>query len=230
MLLTAEDVREIDRRCKEEFAIPTLLLMEAAGRAVAHVTERVARAALPVAVVCGGGNNGGDGFVATRFLINRGFPVHLYLVGRLDRMAPDSAAGVNLTILRRMNVPTFHILDAAESPNLTRQLERAAVIIDALLGVGLQSPLRPLQQAVIEAINRANRPVVAVDIPSGLHADTGKPMPVAVEADTTVTFVAPKKGLATEEGASFAGKIVVADIGVPRTLLKEFGEVVRYDL
>ncbi len=230
MLLTAEDVREIDRCCAEEFGIPTLLLMESAGRAVATVAADMATSDLAVAVVCGTGNNGGDGFVAARYLLNRGLPVQLFLVGRLEKMSPNSAAAVNLTILRKMNVITHHILDASEAPNLTTQLQRAVLIIDALLGIGLSTPMRPLQHAVVDAINAANRPVIAVDIPSGLHADDGVPLPIAVKAHTTVTFVAPKKGLLTEEGRSFAGRIVVADIGVPRSLLKRFGEVPRYDL
>ena len=230
MLLTAEDVREIDRRCAQEFGIPTLLLMESAGRAVATAAADMAASDLAVAVVCGTGNNGGDGFVAARYLLNRGLPVQLFLVGRLDKMRADSAAAVNLAILRRMDVVTHHILDASEAPNLTAQLQRAVVIVDALLGIGLSTPMRPLQRAVVDAINAAKRPVVAVDIPSGLHADNGAPLPIAVKAHTTVTFVAPKKGLLTEKGRSFVGKIVVADIGVPRSLLKQFGEVPRYDI
>lgn len=230
MLLTAEDVREIDRRCKEEFGIPTLLLMEAAGRAVATVAAQSTTSNLPIAVLCGTGNNGGDGFVAARYLINRGLPVHLYIVGRLDRLPQDSPPFINLTILHRLKVATYHILDGAEAPNLLRQLERATLIIDALIGVGLSTPLRPLHQAVIEAVNQISRPVIAVDIPSGLHADTGKPLPIAVKARTTVTFVAPKKGMLTETASDFVGRIVVADIGVPRSLLKEFGEVPAYEI
>lgn len=210
-LVSAAEMRALDRHTIETLGIPGALLMESAGRAVAEavLVERAAAAGPgEVLVVCAGGNNGGDGLVAARHLQLLGVPVRVHLVGDRSRLAPDAAA--NLARAEAVGVPiaTGRLRTAG-----------AAVIVDALLGTGLT---RAVEGPVATAIRRiaAARPgarVVAVDLPSGIDADTGRIHGVAVAADVTVAIALPKVGLALEPGRTLAGRILVARIGIADT-------------
>ncbi|MEB2343250.1 MAG: NAD(P)H-hydrate dehydratase [Deltaproteobacteria bacterium] len=208
-LVGAAAMRALDRHTIETLGVAGALLMESAGRAVAEavLTARAA-AARPgdVLVVCGAGNNGGDGLVAARHLALLGVPVRAALVAEPKRLAPDAAA--NLTRARAAGVPV-----AIGAPLRTAG---AAVIVDALFGTGLTRPVTGAVAAAIQRIATA-RPgacVVAVDLPSGLDADTGQCHGPCVAADLTVTIALPKLGLALEPGRTLAGRIVVARIGI----------------
>lgn len=206
-LVSAAEMRALDRHTIETLGVSGGLLMESAGRAVADavLAERGIAGAGDVLVVCGGGNNGGDGLVAARHLALLGVPVRVALIAESRRLPPDAAA--NLARARAVDVPiaTGRVRTAG-----------AAVIVDALFGTGLA---RAVDGATAAAIRRiaAARPtarVVAVDLPSGLDADTGQIHGVAVPADATVTISLPKRGLALEPGRSLAGRVTVARIGI----------------
>lgn len=205
-LVGAASMRALDRHSIDVLGVPGDLLMESAGRAVVEVVlaER-AGAAGPVLVVCGAGNNGGDGFVVARHLHLLGVPVRVLLIGERRKLRGDAAA--NATRLDKLGVAIA---------NRTPRSADAAVLVDALFGTGLDRAVTGAAAAAIRRINAA-RPssrIVSVDLPSGLDADTGQVHGVAVHADVTVTIGIPKLGLAQEPGRSLAGRVVVARIGI----------------
>src|SRR5437762_4226923 len=167
MFLNREQVREIDRRAIEEFGVPGVVLMENAGRGAAEVLLSLG-ANGPVVICCGKGNNGGDGFVIARHLDNRGVGVRVLLFARPEELTGDAA--VNFRIIERAGLP---ILIQPDLAALAGELAPAAWVVDALFGTGLSGALRPPFDAIIAAINASGRPVLAVDIPSGLDCDTG---------------------------------------------------------
>src|SRR5271157_6161187 len=170
-LVTAAEMRELDRRAIAEVGIPSLVLMENAGR----TTYQVLRREFPVlsgeaAVLAGRGNNGGDGFVVARYLANAGTPVAVFLLGRRDQVGGD--ARVNLEILAHQGLEVVEVLEESHLQAVLDRLARAGLIVDALLGTGLNSPVTGLLASLIQQVNHLKRPVLAVDLPSGLSADT----------------------------------------------------------
>ena len=219
-LLTARQMRDLDRRAIEEFAVPGVVLMENAGRATAELAGRHFAAAFPgpVLVLCGKGNNGGDGYVVARHLANRGWRVETLVLARRDAICGDAA--IHLEILLRSQAAVEFI---AEPEALASALGRCApqLIVDALLGTGLGSEVKgPFRQAV-DWINGTGLPVVSVDIPSGLDADSGRIQGVAVQAALTVTFACAKLGQILYPGADLVGALEVVDIGMPQVLLAQ---------
>ena len=208
--VTREEMQEIDRRAVEEFGIPVETLMENAGRAVADaVAERISPAC-PVVAVCGRGNNGGDGFVAARLLAERGYEVEVLALGK--SYDSSTATGRNWERVREA-LPFVGRLK-------TRPM---AVLVDAIFGTGLSRPVEGRERDLIREMNALDRrwfPVVAVDIPSGLDANTGKPLGAAVEASATVTMALPKAGFKSAEARRHLGELIVADIGFPPALLR----------
>lgn len=207
--VTRKEMQEIDRRAIDEFGIPVDTLMENAGRAVAEAVVERASPAAPVVVVCGKGNNGGDGFVAARLLAERGFEVEVFSLGK--SYDPATPTGRNWERAR-------------ESLDFVGRFKNRsmAVIVDAIFGTGLARPVEKREAALIREMNALDRrwfPVVAVDIPSGLDADTGRPLGVAVKAAVTVTMGLPKVGFLEMSARPYLGELVVADIGFPAGLL-----------
>ena len=201
-ILTTAEMREVDRLTTERYGIPSLTLMENAGRSVAefigrrfpHLERR------RVIVLCGKGNNGGDGFVAARHLREKGASVSTYLFADPGEVKGDAAA--NLDRWRQV-AGELHAVRTAEEWQRSKQALRSAdVIVDALLGTGVRGKVEGLLAEVIADVNghRALQTVIAVDIPSGLSADTGEFAPVCVQADHTVTFTAPKMGMVLRKG------------------------------
>lgn len=188
--------------------------MENAGRNAAdQICDNLSQAGRhAVAVVAGGGNNGGDGFVIARHLFARGATVAVFLVADQTRMSPDAA--VHFDIIHRLGLD-IRVRTGQAVGSLARELQHFEVVVDALGGTGVTGPLRDDLAAAVEQINAARRPVVAVDIPTGLDCDTGQPLGPTVKADMTVTFVARKVGFDSPAAAAYTGKIIVADIGVP---------------
>lgn len=210
--VTAAEMRELDGRAVDEFGIPSLLLMENAGAAVARAAlEMLSRAPSRIAVIAGRGNNGGDGLVAARHLHAAGHELFVTLAGPEERV--QGGARANLEIARRAGVPV-QIVEAA--PNRFE----ADLIVDALLGTGLKGEVKGLSAELIRAMNRSGTPVLAVDVPSGLDADTGRAA-TCVRAAQTVTFALPKVGLLFYPGRELAGELIVAPIGMPRALLTD---------
>jgi len=221
LVKTVRQLQEIDRRCTEEFGIQALILMEHAGKGAASVAASMNSLRRMTLVVAGCGNNGGDGFVLARHLHNARYPVRVCLIGSALKIARNSPARINFDILKRLAVPIVQMLDNQSLEMLEKEIERAGLIVDALLGIGLQGEVRPQMARVIETINKSGLPVLSLDVPSGLDADTGIPLGAAVQAKQTATFVAAKAGFSNSEARQYTGKVTVVDIGVPPELLAE---------
>ena len=216
--LTREQSREVDRRAVETYEMPSIVLMENAGRGV---TDGITRQHPPAAVTvcCGKGNNGGDGFVIARHLDLRGWPVQVLTTAADTEYTGDAA--VNLRILRHTEVPIRQLSQDATISDWEAAMTGAAHVVDALLGTGASGDPRPPYDAAIDAINRSATHVVAVDVPSGLDCDTGSPGKPTVRADETFTFVAAKRGFAETGAAAYVGQLHVVDIGTPTKLLRD---------
>jgi NAD(P)H-hydrate epimerase len=207
-VVTAAAMRALDRATIEDIGIPAFTLMETAGRAVAMA----ARGARKVAVVCGPGNNGGDGFVCARVLRDAGVDATVHLAAERAAIRGDALA--HLQILEKAGGVVVSVDRQA--------IANAPLVIDALFGVGLARPIEGALADVVAAINAAER-VLAVDIPSGLDADTGRVLGACVDADITVTMGALKVGLVSAPGFARCGEVIVADIGIPAGVLATQG-------
>ncbi len=219
-IVSVDEMRGIDRRATEIFGISSLILMENAGIRVADAAMNLIQAAHPmVAIVAGKGNNGGDGLVAARHLMNAGIQVEVFVSGDQIDMTRDCAA--NYQILENMKAPIYHLQDQGSLDRFSWAAANADLIIDALFGISYRPPLRDLDAQVVSIINEHRRPVLAIDIPSGVEADSGRISGGAIQADWTVTLALPKMGLFIEPGRSRAGKVTVADISIPGSLLSD---------
>ncbi len=210
-------MQAIDSMAIEQLGIPRLLLMDHAGLAVA----RQAAAFLPdsrqsVFIACGGGYNGGDGLSAARHLAGWGFTVNVGLIGKIKTLKPEP--GIFAECLRRLGVAIIELNQAMEP--VKEPLQSCGVIIDALIGIGSAGPARETAAALIHEINNAKKPVVAVDLPSGLNGDTGEIQGLAVSATVTVTFGRIKKGCMVGQGPKKAGRLLLEPITFPNKLLR----------
>ena len=220
--MSREEVRGLDAQAAGELGLPTLVLMENAGRGAAEwLRGRTAVEAPRVVIVCGPGNNGGDGGVVARHLDAHGWAVHVVWLAAPERLRGDAA--VQWKILDRAGIRQENWPDDPLDPGrFDVLLAQADWVVDALLGTGLARPVEgPLRRA-IDAINWSGKPVLALDLPSGLDADTGQPLGAAVHAVATATFVAPKQGFAAPGAAAYTGEVVVVDIGLPRKLVEAY--------
>ncbi|MBM4004012.1 MAG: NAD(P)H-hydrate epimerase [Planctomycetes bacterium] len=210
--LNREQAQAIDRYAIDRLAIPGTILMENAGRGC---VDAMLDAGLrgPVTVCCGRGNNGGDGMVIARHLLRHGITCRTMVWGPADKLAPDALR--NWTILQRAGHPVARIDQESDVDACRELLEGAAWIVDALLGTGTRGAPRSPLDHWIDAINRSAARRVAIDIPSGLDADTGEPASSTVRAAITCTMVAPKTGFANPRAREFFGELRVVDIGVP---------------
>ncbi|MCP4247396.1 MAG: NAD(P)H-hydrate epimerase [bacterium] len=218
--LTRDQVRRVDALAIDELGIPGVVLMENAGRnAAERIRLHLTRGDIGrVVVLCGAGNNGGDGFVIARHLANWGIEPVIYLAGSAEGLSPDSH--VNHQILRNMGLQVSELREAAEMASAMAGLEAGDVVIDALLGTGFSGQVRAPLDTLIETLNTASKHlVVAIDVPSGLDCDTGSVGSVAVRADLTITFVAPKVGFAVPAARKYVGAVAVCDIGAPPSLI-----------
>lgn len=212
-VVTADEMRALDRAAIDDLGLPALTLMETAGRAVAEVAQRMLEASTGhVAVVCGQGNNGGDGFVVARVLRDRGVDAAVYLAVPDETVRGDAAA--HLAIYRRGGGSVRSIATAAGLAAHEGAIIEAALVVDALFGVGLGRAIEGHLAEVIARMSLAAR-VLAVDIPSGLEADTGRVMGVAVVAERTVAMAARKIALVSAPGFAHVGALEVAEIGIP---------------
>jgi hydroxyethylthiazole kinase-like uncharacterized protein yjeF len=216
-VMSRDEVRAVDAWAINEIGVPGVVLMENAGRSCAElIKDKLAGVNNPqVCFFCGTGNNGGDGFVIARHLLNAGFGVRIILCGQREKTRGD--ARINLDILERLG-QTVEPLDmiTGDLASQVRSLAgNADIIVDALFGTGLQGELREPYRSLVDSINALGQPIVAVDIPSGLDCDTGEPLGTAIKATYTVTFVAVKKGFVASLGAGkHIGELYIASIGV----------------
>ena len=251
--LSRQEVRALDVKAASELGLPTLVLMENAGRGAAALLVEVmtqkneeplgsGSAVLPqvigllpppvsqplprVVVLCGPGNNGGDGAVVARHLDGWGFPIRV--VWFVSQVELRGDAKTQWHILEHSGVDQTAWYDtygtSLQSDALDGLVAGADWLVDGLLGTGLTRPLEGALQLVIEAMNRSGTPILALDLPSGLDADQGVPLGTAIRARVTATFVAPKLGFAAAGASDYTGEVVVIDIGLPRCLLRAFEE------
>ena len=215
VVMTRQEIRAVDAWAINTLGVPGVVLMENAGRSCAElIKEKLAKTARPKACIfCGTGNNGGDGYVIARGLLNSGFEVSVVICGPRDKIKGD--AKINLDILERLGQRIEQLnLNADIAGQVKTFAEGADMIVDAIFGTGLSGQLSDEYKRLIEGINAQNKPVLAVDIPSGLDCDTGRPLGAAVKAKYTVTFVALKKGFTQKASAEYTGQVFVASIGV----------------
>lgn len=211
-IATAEQIKNIDRRAIREFGIPGTVLMENAAAAIMTEMERFfdGLSGVRVGILCGKGNNGGDGLALARRLRIRGTAVRAALLAPFSAVSGE--AKVNLSVLRKMDVD---LLQNATSKNVADIIAWSDILVDAMLGVGLSSPVKGVYAQAVNQVNASARPVVAVDMPTGIHADTGAVLGTAVKAELTVAMALLKPGLVLSPGAEYAGTVRVADIGIP---------------
>jgi hydroxyethylthiazole kinase-like uncharacterized protein yjeF len=218
-ILTAAQMREADRYTIEEIGIPSLVLMENAGRQVVAAMEAAYEERLGgrVAVLCGRGNNGGDGFVVARTLLQRGVDCSVFVIGALADVRGD--ARVNLDILGRLGVTVVEINDEQAWELHFSEIAHCTLIVDAIFGTGLKSPLKGMLETVVADVNASGIPIVSIDLPSGLSADTPHLIGDCVDASMTVTLAAPKLPLVLPPAEAYAGDVVIADIGIPADVI-----------
>jgi len=211
MVVTAAEMRSFERRAIEEFGVSSRLLMENAGQGLAEMVL-CHQARKSILVVCGKGNNAGDGFVAARHLMHHGRRVTVALAADPDELKGD--ARFNYQILKKQtSIVCLH----ESTLNLMRGiLENHDTVIDALLGIGLNAPIEGILAEIVKTINSSGLHTIAADIPSGIHADSGKILGIAIQADQTGTFGLMKAGLTKGEGPSHAGLVEIIDIGLPK--------------
>jgi NAD(P)H-hydrate epimerase len=242
--LTRQQSRELDRRAEDDYGISGLVLMENAGRGAVDVLERLGIDG-PVVILCGKGNNAGDGFVAARHLAIRGHDCRVMLLCPANELRGDAAT--NFAILQKSDVPIVDLSRGDDSERAgsrapTRSVGRspdalrgalgrhgagAAWLVDAMLGTGVEGEPRPPFDAAIDWMNArdAKTQVMAVDVPSGLDCDTGRPAAHTVRADHTCTFAAMKVGFTKPEAAAYTGQVHVCDIGTPPGLLRDVSSI-----
>ncbi|MEQ8200468.1 MAG: NAD(P)H-hydrate dehydratase [Syntrophomonadaceae bacterium] len=220
-LVKADEMKAIDRRASQEYMIPSLLLMENAGlrviEAIRTILGELSRSR--VVILAGKGNNGGDGLVTGRHLVNSGAVVDLFLLGDSAALTPD--ARVNYDIVNKMGIPVQPLTKDQHLPALTAALLQADLVVDAIYGIGFRGTLDDFETAVVDLLNHSRIPVLAVDIASGVEADTGRVHGAAVQADYTVALALPKLGQITAPGSQYTGQLSVADISIPGQLLED---------
>ena len=218
--ITPVKMREIDKRAQEEFDIPVTILMENAGRAVFQTVMDMLseKEDKKVVVVSGSGNNGGDALVSARHLMNNGIETDIFLVGSSEKLDGEAKANYNraekiaktlgkgIVILNEENINSFK-----------KTLEHCQLIIDGIFGIGLDREVKDPQRTIIQLINGSKKPVLSVDVPSGLDATDGTVFWVCIEAEKTVTFSRPKIGFRGNE--KYTGEVITADISIPKVLL-----------
>jgi len=236
-LVTAEEMQAMDRQAIDTAGIPGQVLMENAGRGATRMFLATLRGALEksqaaietsqtrakkrIGILCGRGNNGGDGFVMGRYLAGSNHRVHVYLLSEKSKIKGD--AKTNLLLLDEVKVPVIELPDQDAFQQRITALRHEDIWIDAILGTGLTSEVKGYFKEVINFVNRSRKPVFAVDIPSGLDSDTGTPRGVCIRARATATFGFAKIGHLMQPGAAFTGKLGIVDIGIPPGIAQKIG-------
>ena len=221
-IMSREQVREFDKWAINVLGVPGVVLMENAGRSCAElIKSRLSSIRRPkVTIFCGTGNNGGDGFVIGRHLLNSGFKVTVVIIGERSKIKGD--AKTNLDILVQLGQPIEQLNFSADIQNQVKVfVADADMVVDGILGTGLTGELSREYKTLIESINALKHPTLAIDIPSGLDCDTGKPLGAAIKATYTVSFVAVKNGFTASQAAEYTGEIFVASIGVEPDSIKK---------
>ncbi len=221
-ITNASYMQQMDRTAINKLKIPGIVLMENAGCGVCNIMMKHMKESLSpyVAIIAGPGNNGGDGFVVARHLHQHGISSKIILLSPVEKFKGD--ARINLDILIKLNMPIHEILDNTAVQDSSSVILHAGCIVDAIFGTGLSREVKDRFASIIDVINRSNRPVISVDIPSGLNADTGHVLGTAVRADITATMALPKTGQVIYPGIEYVGQLEVVDIGMPPEVIETF--------
>ncbi len=222
-LVIADEMRMADKIAIEEYGIPGSILMENAGLAVVKEARNILGSldGKKVAIFCGGGNNGGDGLVAARHLYNYGCDVRLYFLTDPDIFRSDSL--MNWQILKNMGISGYWLTEGNRLNVAKMALFSSDLAIDAIFGTGLNDDISGTSLAVINVLNECGKPIISCDIPSGLSAETGLPLGVAVKASSTVTFGFCKQGLVMPHAKPYVGKLIVDNISLPAQIGESLG-------
>jgi yjeF C-terminal region, hydroxyethylthiazole kinase-related/yjeF N-terminal region len=213
ILTTAQQMKQLDQRTIQEFGLSGPVLMENAARGAVQVIQSRYPQARSIAVFCGKGNNGGDGLVIARYFHSLGLKVNVYLVGPKSGVKGDAA--LQLLLTNKLKVPLVELTDKMDLPTLRQTLLHNDLVVDALLGTGLEKKVQGLFREVILLMNELPIPKIAIDIPSGLSSDSGQPLGLCTQAALTITFGLPKIGQILFPGCRFVGRLFVIDIGIP---------------
>lgn len=219
-ILNSQEMREIDQQAINEYGIPGIVLMENAGLQTAELVLNLLKQSggRNAIILAGKGNNGGDGLVIARHLFNKGLNVETFLLANPGELGNDSSTNYN--ILARLGSKIYKLVEEKDLNQLMLSLRSGDIVIDAIYGNGFKGGLNNFDSRVVKLVNQTNLPVVAVDIPSGVEADTGRVYGEAIKATHTVTFALPKLGLILEPGREYTGELIVADISIPNKLLE----------
>lgn len=224
--LSRAQVREVDRIAIEELGIPGIVLMENAGHSAAQIILHEASEGGLVSIVCGGGNNGGDGFVIARHLANAGQRVAVFLASDPAKLSGDAATNYHIVSRMGFDFIPFDTEDRIYAGKA--RLHESEIIVDAILGTGFSGQVRvPLDEAILAINSAAAADRVAIDVPSGLDCDTGEPSNATVKAQHTITFVAPKLGFSTASARGFVGRVHVVNIGAPPALIRRVRQQIK---
>jgi NAD(P)H-hydrate epimerase len=213
ILATAQQMKQLDQRTIEQFGLPGTVLMENAARGAVQMIQSHYPQARSIAVFCGKGNNGGDGLVIARYFHSLGLKAKVYLAGTKKEL--KGAAALQLLLTDKLKVPLVELTDKMDLPALRQELIQYDLLVDALLGTGLEKNVQGLFRNVIQLMNELPLPKIAIDIPSGLSSDSGQPLGLCTLSDLTVTFGLPKVGQVLFPGCRFVGRLFVVDIGIP---------------
>ncbi|MBN2101399.1 MAG: NAD(P)H-hydrate epimerase [Candidatus Aenigmarchaeota archaeon] len=219
--LTAKQTEELDMLAQEKYGIPVLLLMENAGKAVSEEAVESLSGKGKVVLVCGKGNNGGDALVCARHLIENGLDCEIFLIGNPEDLKGEPKTNYEklkaMTIIRRLSFESMEFFE--------RELTYAELIVDAIFGTGLSREVGEPYKTIIEKINSSGKPVLSVDVPSGLDATAGEILGTCIKATKTVTFTLPKTGFVKRDGPKVTGEVIVRDISIPKSLLLEITKI-----
>lgn len=217
-LYSAAECRELDRLAEAEYSLPSIVLMKRAGRAAYHFLLQHWREPSMITVFCGSGNNGGDGFILAALAAEQRRPVRAVQIGSVDKLTPTARQAWDYARQAQVPVLTLDELRAEEA-----SAPRAGVIVDALLGIGLNGDVRGAYREAIDYINAQQLPVLAIDLPSGLCADSGSVLGVVVRAQATITFIGVKRGLLTGQAPSYTGFLHFESLSLPAELMGRVG-------
>jgi NAD(P)H-hydrate epimerase len=222
VILSVKEMKDIESTAINSLGIPSICLMENAGRMVAerakeYLNERCMKNVL---IISGKGNNGGDGYVAARYLHNNGYDVKVFLTSNSALITGD--AKKNLDIIMNMGIFVAEIIQKEQLKFLEKNLKECDLIIDAIYGIGLRGEISGNTKEIIDMLNQSNKHIISVDVPSGINADTGHMESCGVKACETVTMQYIKKGLVVYPGVEYCGEITVADIGIPKDIIEQY--------
>lgn len=224
---SVEEMIQIEQEATAEVDTSIRELMENAGRAVAEEAAKMIQKSSNVIIVCGKGNNGGDGFVAARYLHQQGYKPIVFNLSPTEELSEDAKGA----FLKLHKLPVEIIpLDSGGLDNLTAALTETSLVVDAIFGFGLKGAVKGIAKDVIEILNEAERPILSVDVPSGLESDTGYVHGVCIKASRTVSFTCPKLGLVVYPGAEMVGELIIADIGILPEIAERICKVRLVDL